>query len=408
MVDGTAGNGARPGALDRWRREAAELGARPDALGRAAQWLWAHPAALLLPAAAIGPGLFGAAIPGGDAGWFREAGRSMLGSDMLDVFSSSGLQIGPLYLLLVGVLAAVVDVVGLPVLFMVAAVQSVALAAYALYLAGRWADAWGAPRLAAQWGVVTPVVFLGVLAESIGIGHPEELFLGLALAHLVLLVRSASTVRGGALLGVAVAVKLWAVLGAPLVLLRRGWRPVVVVGVLSATIAAAAYGPFYLFGDARTFEFTWGSGLQPFGIPLEHLALGGWALRLVQAAVVVAVTSAVAWWWPGTGLPAVLVLVATRIVLDPLLQTYYTIPFVVVGLLWAWTTPRRPGALGRLATWPGVLLAMVGPYLVEYPLRVGPTHVAMVVLTVLVVRRDRAVACAAPPERATNEVSARP
>lgn len=371
-----------------WRDELGVLRVGEGRGPRALRWVYARPGVVLLPVAALGPGFFGAAIPWGDAGLFREAGESMLGTHFFDVFSSDVLQIGPLYLLLVGVLATIVGVIGLPVLFTVAAVQSAGLAWYALHLAGRWSDELDADARAARWGVVTPIVFFGVLAESIGNGHPEELFLGLAMAHLVLLARHGAAGRCGLLLGAAIGVKLWAVLGAPLMLVRRGVRPVVVTGVVSVALTAAAYAPFYLLGDVNTFSFTWGSGPAPFGLHLTSAALGGWGFRIVQSALVVLVTGIVAWRWPGTGLTPILALVTTRLLLDPMLHMYYPIPFIVVALLWAWTSPRRPGLVGRLATWPAVLVAMVGSYLVAPHVRLVLTHVALVGLTVLMVWRD--------------------
>lgn len=370
-----------------WARERRALATAPSRPARAARWLWRRPAVALLPPAVLSPGLFGAAIPGGDAAWFREAGLSMLGPEILDVFSSAGLQIGPLYLLLVGLLAGASQAVGLPVLFTVAAVQSGALTAYALHLTGRWASALGANPLRARWGVVAPLVFLGPLAESIGNGHPEELLLGLMLAHFVLAAREHRGGRAGVLLGVAVALKLWAVLGAPLVVVSRRWRTLVLAGLAAVALAAVAYVPFAVLGEMNTFEFTWGAGPAPFGIRVPEAALGGWGFRLVQAAVVVLVVAAVAWYWPGTGLGAAMTLVTVRIVLDPMLQMYYTMPFIVLALIWLWTSGavRPPWALGGSAL---VLVLTVGPYLVPMTPRTAITHLMLVLATVIIVRRD--------------------
>ena len=377
-----------------WAHESRAVAASPARTARILRWLWARPAVVLVPPAVLSPGLFGAAIPGGDAAWFREAGLSMLGPDVLEVFSSAGLQIGPFYLLLVGVLAAAAQAIGLPVLFTVAAVQSGALTAYALHLSGRWALELGASPVRARWGVVAPLVLLGPLAESIGNGHPEELLLGLMLAHLVLMTRQGRSGRTGALLGVAVGVKLWAVLGAPLVLLSRRWRTLVVGGLVAMIISAAAYLPFAVFGEMNTFDFTWGTGPSPFGIRIAEAALGGWGFRVVQAAVVVLVVGAVAWRWPGTGLGAAMSLVTVRIVLDPLLQMYYTIPFIVLALLWVWTS-GAVGSAWAIADSALVLVAMVGPYLLSMPLRIAITHLLLIMATVAVVRRDHRLVRAA-------------
>ena len=370
-----------------WARERRALEAQQGRSARTVRWLLARPGVVLLPPAVLSPGLFGAAIPGGDAQWFREAGLSLLGPDALDVFSAAGLQIGPLYLLLVGLLASGAQALGLPVLFTVAALQSAGLLAYALYVSGRWARAFGTSPLRARWGVGVPLVFLGPLSESIGNGHPEELGLGLMLAHLVLLAREGRAAGAGALLGAAVGIKLWAILGAPLVLLSRRWRTVLVSGVVTLACTLTAYVPFAALGEMNTFEFTWGGGPAPFGLEIPEAALGGWGFRVAQAVLVVLSVALVAWRWPGSGLGAVMTLVAVRVVLDPLLQMYYTIPFIVLVLIWLWTSGAVRGAhaLGFSAL---VLVAMLAPYLVDRTTRVMATHVLLVGVAAAVVRLD--------------------
>lgn len=375
---------------DWWQRETAALSERQGPGIDLARRIASRPAWVLLPLAALGPGLFGAAIPDGDAAWFRSAGRSMLGSDVLDVFAAPGLQIGPLYLLLVGVLTVVTEALGLPVLFTVAAVQSTALAAYALYLAGSWARELGADPLRARWGVVAPLVLLGPLAESIGNGHPEELLLGLMLAHLVQLVRGGRSGAAGVLLGAMVGLKLWGVLAAPVVLLARRWRVLVVAGAWTVVLAAVCYLPFLAWGEVNTFEFTWGRRLAPFGVELQGALLDGWGFRLVQAGLVVALAALVAWWWPGTGIGVALTVVTVRIVLDPMLQMYYTLPAVALGLLWAWTAPAATRRCAVLSV-PLVACAAVVPYLLPMTPRLTFTHTALVALTFAVVRADARV-----------------
>lgn len=385
-----------------WARTTAGDGRR----ARTLRWVAARPAVVLLPPAAIGPGLLGAAIPDGDAGWFREAGLSMLGPGFLDVFSSPGLQIGPLYLLLVGVLAWVCQAVGLPVLFTVAAVQSTGLAAYALHLAGRWARELGRDALRARWGVVAPLVLLGPLAECIGNGHPEEVLLGLLLAHLLLLVRHGRATGAGVVIGLATGLKLWGALAGALVLLARRWRVLVVAGAWAVVLAAVAYLPFVLGGEVATFSFRWGTRLEPFGLSVDLGAFAaGWGFRVVQAALVVAASALVAWRWPGTGVGAALALVTVRIVSDPLLQMYYALPALVLALLWVWTAPGARSAAWRVWSGPVVLVASIGPYLVLDTVRLAVTHVALVVLTVAVVRADAAQArCAGETDTARTSV----
>lgn len=398
------------GLMERLAGEWSALGARRPALVRRLRWLGDHPAAVLLPWAGLMAGLLGADNPGGDAQWFRQAGLSMFGPDVFDVFSTPGLQMGPLYLLFVGMLAAAVQVVGLPVLFTVAAVQSMGIAWFALFTARRWAAELGADPRRAQWGVVAPMVFGGLLEESIGNGHPEEVLLGLLLANAALWAQQGKLTRPGALIGLATGIKLWGLLGAPILLIGRRPR-VVVIGALSIIlIAVACYAPFFLLGDVNTFDFAWGTTRTPVSFVTTAWGWSDWALRLVQGAVVALAGCLVAWRRSGTALVVVLAIIATRLVLDPLFLTYYPGPFIVVALLWVWTSPvsiRMPWPVVASAAVP---LTVVLPYVLAMVPMTIAAHAAFIAVTVAVLLRERASAHTSeavegPPGRDPDELS---
>lgn len=350
----------------RWLdREMAGLTARRPRVAATIRSVAHRPQHVLLPLAVVILGSLGAVIPGGDAQWFRRAGASMLGPHVLDVFAESGLQIGPLYLLMIGAATTVTAWLPTPLmLFVLSGGQAAAVTWLALVTARRAARHTGVSVLPAQWATGLALVLGGLLAESIGNGHPEEIVLGLLLGLAAL---SAAEGRGravGGLLGVAVAVKVWGVLGAPVALIGRRTRTVVVAGVVTVLLVVAAYAPFYLGGEFNTFEFTWGFGTDSL---IARLVPGGsadWTLRLVQGVVSVVVGTCLALRRTGSPLTVVLGVVGTRLLLDPLFLTYYPGPFVVVALLWLWT--RREPAL---SSWriPLTLVVPVGvllPYLV--------------------------------------------
>lgn len=401
-VRGRAADPVRHGLREPWAQEWEAFAARRPAVVRRLRWLSTHPGVVLLPWAGLMAGLLGADNPGGDAQWFRDAGLSMFGPDVFDVFSTPGLQMGPLYLLFVGMLAAAVRVVGLPVLFTVAAVQSMGIAWFALFTARRWAAELGADLRRAQWGVVAPMVFGGLLAESIGSGHPEEVFLGLLFANAALFAQQGKLARPGVLIGLATGIKLWGLLGAPILLIGRRPR-VVVVGALSiVAIAVACYAPFFLLGEVNTFDFTWGTTRTPVSFVTAAWGWSDWALRLVQGAAVALVGCLVAWRRSGTALVVVLMIIATRLVLDPLFLTYYPGPFIVVALLWVWTSPVRMPMPWPVVASAAVPLTVVLPYVLPMMATTIASHAAIVAVVVAVLARERVDAHVRGSRRSTG------
>jgi len=373
----------------RWARDREDFVARHPAAARRLRWLMARPAVVLLPWAGLVAGLLGADNPGGDASWFREAGLSMLGPEVLDVFAAPGVQMGPVYLLFIGVLTTAVDAVGLPVLFTVAAVQAIGIAWFALFTTRRWAVELGAAPLRAQWGVVAPMAFGGLLAESIGNGHPEEIFLGLLFANIALMAQRGAGARVGALVGLATGIKLWGLLAAPVLLVGRAPRTIMWRVVAALAVALAFYLPFFLFGEVNTFSFRWGNTSTPLSMLAHEWGLSDWGMRLIQGGAVAVVGSAVAWRRRGSGLAVVLTIIAVRLVLDPLLMTYYPGPFIAVALIWLWTWPTGVRQVWQVLASLAVPLTIVLPYLTHGPARAWTTQAAYLAVTIAVLWRER-------------------
>ncbi|GEA88800.1 glycosyltransferase 87 family protein [Cellulomonas cellasea] len=371
-------------------RETARLHTDSPRLAAGLQHLAERPALVLLPLAVVILGTLGAVVPGGDAEWFRIAGLSMLGPRLLDVFGAPGLQIGPLYLLSLGAATAATDWLPEPSMrFVLAAGQGALVLAYALAVTRRAASATGARALPAQWAVGLALVLGGLLAESVGNGHPEEILLGLLLAHAALEAARARPRTVGVLLALAVAVKIWGVLGAPVALVGRRPRTVVVAGAVGGLLAALVYGPFFLWGDVQTFSFSWGIPQETVLARVVGPEASDWGLRVAQAGVAVATGAAVALRRAGSPLTVVLAVIGTRLLLDPLFLTYYAGPFLVVALLWAWTSNARPGPALRAACWSLVPTTVLVPYLLDRTVSLVTLRLVVVVVAVVALILDR-------------------
>ena len=176
------------------------------------------------------------------------------------------------------------------------------------------------------------------------------------------LARARKAAGAGSLLALAAGLKLWGVLGVPVLLLCSEPRRRMLAAGLFAALVAIAYAPFLLLGEVNTFEFRW-----PVDSPLLHPfadadGLFPWPLRILQGLAAVALGAAVAvrmrnrvhveWALP-------LAIVIVRIVLDPLPHYYFWLPIEAIGLVGAaalaTTQPRAVAAAAGTAVY--VMLA---------------------------------------------------
>lgn len=359
--------GAEPGRIARWtRHELDALTVARPALAAALQRLWGWPDAVAMVLAAITAGSLAAVIPGGDAGLFRDAGTGMMGPHFFDVFSNGGLQIGPIYLTVVGSLAWVLNLAGLPLLTrtLLAAAQAVLLLWCALALVRRCARRAGVADIAPRWAVGLLLAIGGFLAEATGNGHPEEILVGLLLAHAALWAVEGRGALAGLALGLAGGLKQWAVFGGGVLLLGRRWRVVLVGAGVALLVVAVLYGPFFAFGTVRTYSFQWGfDDRSVLGRLGAEWGLSDWGMRVIQAAAAGAAGAWAAWRRRHDPLVPVVVAISVRLLLDPLRLTYYSGPLVVVLAVWAWTSTAPAVVRWRI---PLTLLAPVtvsAPYL---------------------------------------------
>jgi hypothetical protein len=155
--------------------------------------------------------------------------------------------------------------------------------------------------------------------------------------------RRGRAVAAGALLGLSAGWEVWGVLGAAVLLLGPdgGWGRVrqAGAGALALTgVVAATYLPFVLTGEFRMFELRWivvPGSLVAVLWPDSVRTWFPWGARLAQAGCAGAASVATAlalrrhrdavWLVP-------LVATAVRLVLDPVLYSYYWTPVLVLAL----------------------------------------------------------------------------
>ncbi|GIG29124.1 hypothetical protein [Cellulomonas marina] len=292
---------------------------------------------------------------------FVAAGLRLLADGRWDVYDDPWYQIGPLHLLLVGLVARVAGAVGAdPVVVSVGAawaaltVLAVLVARLLVHRASPVSRA-GAAGVAAG-GVVVAVV---ATARPVTLAHPEELAIALLWCLSAAAARDRRVVAAAVLVVVAAALKPTGALGAA-VLLQLPARTLLVAGVATAAGSFATYAPFVLLGTFRMLHQEW--AVTPWTLPwlLDPAAThAGWVVRLAQAgAVVVAVgVTAVVLRPPPAALVAVLV--AVRLLLDPVYLVYYAAPLLLVVVLAAHERPTpRLGRHRLLVAVPLVLVVL--------------------------------------------------
>ena len=378
-------------AARRLAAEVAGLEARRPRLAARARWAWARPGLVILPLAAILVGTLGALPPIGDDGMFCAAGMAMWGPGGLDTFAEPALQIGPVYLAVLGAMARAATAAHLPLYATVGAVQAVLLTWFAMWTARRLARDAGVPPLPAVWAVGLALVLGGLLAEAGSDGHPEEILLALLLANGALDAARGRWWRAGLLTGLAAGSKLWAVLAGGMLVRGHRLRGAVVACLVAAGVLALAYAPFALGGHVRTFEFSWDVLHHSWLGSLAHWAgLSDWGARVLQGGVAGLSGVALAWRGRFSPLVPVIVAIAVRLLLDPLRLPYYAGPLVVLLVVWAWSAGR--GGAWALVISSATPVVVLAPYLLDDGVLSVLGSAALLAVTVGVPLRDRWVA----------------
>lgn len=305
-----------------------------------------HPEAIVVPASFLIFVVFAVEWGDGDATAFRQAASQMIGSGFFDVFRDEWLQIGPLYLVPLGLANRLVEPLSGTVVagHLLLAVQGALVVWLAMGTTKRAARLGGSPDLLSRWVVGGVLAAGGAVQVALEWGHPEEVALALLVVESGMLLRRGSALCGGALLGIAVGVKVWAAIGVGVLLLPRRTRRVLGACAVAAVVVVASYLPFAVLGEFDTFRHVWHFADDTLlGWLEERTGLSEWLLAASQGLVAGLAGLIVARRrWSSPTLLAVVV-IAVRLVLEPRPSPYYVCPAVAATLVWLWTT-RAPMA----------------------------------------------------------------
>jgi hypothetical protein len=318
---------------------------------RLVEALQRHPAAILLFAAAATGALVAPLAPNSDAQTFLTASAQLRSAEWRDVFASSYLQVGPTYLAVLAALSATAQMLGLPVLALVGAVESLAVTALAL------AASKGLTRASNVWAVGLPLVGGGLLTEALLNGHPEELATGLCLAIAMAAARKGAVWWPSVLVAFAATTKLWGVLGVVAVVAvhdshrRHVLRRSAFRLLLLSALTAGVYGPFILWGKFATLQYVWhADASSPLGIVTGYHGAFPVPARIAQLVLPCVAGALLAVYRRPTGVLTVAI-VAARLLLDPQRQNYYYSALLLLVVIAAWSTADP---VWRRLRWPAV------------------------------------------------------
>jgi hypothetical protein len=296
---------------------------------------WTTPAAAAAALAYLQSYRFNDFNYGSDGTYFVRYGQVLLSSHWDRAFSNPDIQVGPLQLAFFGSLANEEITIAL-VLGVVTALLVVAAARAA-----------GVRNAALLCGVGLMAVVTGLTRVVDRSGHPADAMLPLIWVIAADQARRDHRWRAGLLIGLCAGVETWGILGVAVFALAPRLREAAVSTLVAAATALALFLPFMLGGHFEMLSLVWKvdqPSLMSLLVPVgTHF---GWPLRLVQAAVAVGAGIAVARalrhsphaiWVPP------LFIVAARLLLDPLLNSYY--PSAAEGLILV-------GAAVGAARWP--------------------------------------------------------
>jgi Glycosyltransferase family 87 len=324
--------------------------------------LWIIGAAALAMAIVDGRGSFEVQDPQ----LFIDAGKKLFSGDALNVFADETVQEGPLGLLFWGVIGYVAELVNVDPRMIAALVIYLGFTFAIVFLIRSAFRERRRPSEDLEFFVAAIVLFGGLAWTMLSTGHIAEGVIPLLWFQAAREARHGRLDRAGVLIALSAGLKLWGVLGVPILLLNPefDWRKLIRAGAVTAAVAALLYAPFILFGDYNSLDYKWdiaNSSLIHTLFPESTTFT--WQMRAAQSAIVVTLGSVLALFAGGRpqadwALP--LALVATKLTLDPIVFEYYGLSLGITVLLAAAVD------FARAAQWQR-LLPSAAIYLLVYP-----------------------------------------
>jgi hypothetical protein len=360
------GTGAQLTSADLWLDdELAGLRVGHPRLARAAGVLVRHRVAVIVCACSLAGALTATLTDFNDMHLFVRSAHILFSTHGLNVFEDPTLQVGAGYLILVEAFTKVGALVGLPAATAATAGMAALVGWLALRVAALIRPLPG--RLAVLRDVgVGAALMLGPLATAAMYGHLEEMIIPVGVIAAAEFASRRRDVAAGSVLGLCVSLKLWGLLGVPVLLIAATPRALWRRGLAFAAVTAVAYGPFFVFGRVETFRYHWLVNAEsPLGL-LDPGGVFGWRMRLVQTVVccllgLLLVRRRADPWVIVSGI------VAVRLLLDPGREFYYDTALVVCLLLglwsryaWRWATLGPTLVVAALLTTAGGYLAPGG------------------------------------------------
>jgi hypothetical protein len=330
--------------------------------------LWIIGAAALAMAIADGRGSFEIHDPQ----LFIEAGKKLFSGDALDVFADETVQEGPLSLLFWGVIGHLADLINVDPRMIAALVIYPGFTFVVVFLIRSALAERDRPSEDLELFAAAIVLFGGLAWTMLSTGHIAEGVIPLLWFQAARHARKGRYDRAGLLIALSAGLKLWGVLGIPILLLNPtfDWRKLLKAGAITAAVAALFYAPFVLFGEYNAFDYKWDVSDSSLIHDLSpDSATFTWQMRAVQSGVVVALGAALALFGRGRlrALWAVpLGIVAAKLLLDPIVFEYYTLSASVLAVLGACVIAAQA------MPWSRVVLA-IAAYLVVFPFWADPT-----------------------------------
>jgi hypothetical protein len=270
---------------------------------------------------------------------FITTGKKLFSGDALDIFSDPTVQEGPIGLLFWGVVGHISDLVNVDPRMIAALVIYLGFTFAVVLLIRSALSERERPSEDLELFAAAIVLFGGLAWTMLSTGHIAEGVIPLLWFQAARDARHGRLDRVGILIALSAGLKLWGVLGVPILLLNPtfDWRKLLRAGAITAGVIALLYAPFMLFGDYNSLDYKWDIANSSLIHKLfPDSTTFTWQMRAAQSAIVVALGSALALLardGPHADWAIPLAIIAAKLLLDPIVFEYYTLSTNLGGFI---------------------------------------------------------------------------